>query len=121
MEQKKATVFFKIVGGALVGVINSLLGAGGGMIGVPVIRRFVPEQTRAQATCLAVIFPISIISAGMYLYNGYMTVQDSLIYLIPGALGALAGAFLLAKIPDRIMRRIFGVFMLWAGVRMMLR
>lgn len=121
MERKKKSVLLKISGGALVGVINSLLGAGGGMIGVPIIRRFVPEQTRAQATCLAVIFPISIISAGMYLYSGYMTIQDSLIYLLPGAVGALAGAFLLSKIPDQIMRRVFGVFMLWAGVRMMLR
>lgn len=121
MERKKKSVLFKISGGALVGIINSLLGAGGGMIGVPMIRRFVPEQTRAQATCLAVIFPISIISAGMYLYSGYMTVQDSLVYLLPGAVGALVGAFLLSKIPDQIMRRVFGVFMLWAGVRMMLR
>lgn len=121
MEQKKKSEIFKVSGGALVGVINSLLGAGGGMIGVPIIRRFVPEQNRAQATCIAVIFPLSLISAGMYLYNGYMTMQDSLIYLLPGAVGALAGAFLLSKIPDKIMRRIFGVFMLWAGVRMMLR
>lgn len=121
MERKKKSVLLKISGGVLVGVINSLLGAGGGMIGVPMIRRFVPEQTRAQATCLAVIFPISIISAGMYLYSGYMTVQDSLVYLLPGAVGALVGAFLLSKIPDQIMRRVFGVFMLWAGVRMMLR
>lgn len=121
MERKKRNAVFKVAGGFLVGAVNSLLGAGGGMIGVPIIRRFVPEQTRAQATCIAVIFPLSLISAGMYLYNGYMTLQDSLIYLLPGAAGALAGAFLLSKIPDQIMRRIFGVFMLWAGVRMMLR
>lgn len=119
--RKKSEALLKVAGGFLVGVINSLLGAGGGMIGVPVIRRFVPEQSRAQATCIAVIFPLSLISAGMYLFNRYMTFQDSVIYLLPGAAGALAGAFLLSKIPDRIMRRIFGVFMLWAGVRMMFR
>ena len=118
---KKTDVWLKAGGGFLVGVVNSLLGAGGGMIGVPVIRHFVPEQSKAQATCIAVIFPLSLISAGMYLHNGYMTLQDSWIYLLPGAVGALAGALLLSKIPDRIMRRVFGVFMLWAGVRMMLR
>lgn len=121
MNRKKSSAIFKVAGGVLVGAVNSLLGAGGGMLGVPIIRRYVPEQSRAQATCLAVIFPLSLLSAGMYLYNGYMTVQDSLIYLIPGAVGALVGAFLLSKIPDQVMRRIFGVFMLWAGVRMVLR
>lgn len=121
MKEKNPAVLFKVAGGALVGVINSLLGAGGGMLGVPIIRRFIPEQSRAQATCIAVIFPLSIISAGMYLYNGYMTLQDALIYLIPGAVGALVGAFLLSKIPDQILRRIFGVFMIWAGIRMVMR
>ncbi len=121
MKREKKGTLLKTAGGFLVGMINSLLGAGGGMIGVPIIRRFVPEQARAQATCIAVIFPLSIISAGMYLYNGYMSFQDSLTYLLPGAAGALAGAFFLSKIPDQLLRRIFGVFMIWAGVRMVLR
>lgn len=111
----------KLFGGVLVGTVNSLLGAGGGMVGVPLIKRYTPEQAKAQATCIGVIFPLSIISAILYLKKGYMTFGDAAPYLLPGAVGAVAGAFLLSKIPDNWLRRIFGIFMLWAGIRMMFR
>lgn len=108
-------------GGFLVGVINALLGAGGGMVAVPILRKNELTQAQAQASSVAVIFPLSLISAVLYLMQGHMTFPDALPYLPWGALGALAGGLLLSKIPDKWLKRIFGAFMIWAGIRMMMR
>ena len=105
----------------MTGVLNGLLGAGGGMLAVPMLKKFGLEQTKAHATAVAVIFPLSILSACIYLYMGHFELSQATGYLLPGALGALAGALLLAKIPAKWLRKIFACFMIWAGVRMVMR
>ena len=42
-------------------------------------------------------------------------------YLIGGVPGALVGAWLLPKVPSDLLRRLFGAFMLWAAVRMVMQ
>lgn len=108
------------LGGLAVGLINGMLGAGGGMLAVPLLRRWGVSQQEAHASSLAVIFPLSLFSAVLYLSAGRVTPADAAVYLPGGLVGAVAGAFLLRKIPDRWLRRIFALFMIWAGVRLLL-
>lgn len=63
---KKAKMF---IFGILVGAVNSLLGAGGGMVAVPLLRQSGLTQKQAQASSVAVILPLSLISAGIYWDN----------------------------------------------------
>ena len=46
---------------------------------------------------------------------------DAAPYLLWGALGSIIGSWLLTKIKDVWLHRIFGVLMLWAAVRMLFR
>lgn len=110
-----------IGGGVIIGVVNGLLGAGGGMLAVPLLKKSGLEQKEAHATSIAVILPLSVISAATYLLNGSVTLSDSIPYLLPGAIGAVIGAVLLGKISDKWLRRVFGVFMIWAGIRLLMR
>jgi len=120
MDKKKQNAL-SALGGALVGILNGMLGAGGGMLVVPMLKKLGLEQTRAHATAVAVIFPLSILSAGAYLLLGHFELGQAAAYLLPGAAGALAGGLLLSKIPAKWLRKIFACFMIWAGIRMVLK
>ena len=107
------------VAGFIAGILNGLLGAGGGMVIVPMLERSGLAPARAHATSIAVIVPLCILSAAFYLQSGSLTVTDALPYIPAGLIGAYAGAKLLPHIPGRILRRVFGAFMLYASYRLL--
>ncbi len=108
------------LGGLAVGIINGLLGAGGGMLAVPLLKRQGGlEQKKAHASAIAVILPLTLISASLYLFTKKVTFHAALPYLPAGFFGALFGIWLLPRIPDKVLRKMFAAFMIWAGVRML--
>lgn len=107
--------------GVLVGLVNGMLGAGGGMIAVPLLKKLGLEQKKAHANAVAVILPITLISAVMYIWKDYVTIKDALIYLPTGVIGALIGTWLLKRISSLWLKRIFGGFMVYAGIRLLVR
>jgi len=111
----------KVLGGIIIGLINSLLGAGGGMVAVPLLKKTSMNQTEAQASAIAVIFPLTIASIIGYYLTDKINIRDSFEYLIPGVIGAACGASLLPKIPVKILKKLFAAFMIWAGIRMILK
>lgn len=104
--------------GAIIGFVNALFGAGGGMICVPLLKKIGLEQKNAQATTLCVILPLTVISAGIYLFKGYMNISDAFVYIIPGFVGSIAAVLIFKKIQNSTMKKIFALFMLWAGIRL---
>ena len=107
--------------GVLIGIINGLFGAGGGMIAVPVLKRIGMEQKQAHANAVAVILPITVISVFLYIYSGNVKLSDAYAYIPGGLVGALVGSLILSKISPSLLKRIFGVFMVWAGIRLLLK
>ena len=107
--------------GALIGGVNILLGAGGGMLTVPLYKKNGMTQKQAQINAVATILPISIISAFIYIYNGEVKISDAYIYLVPGLIGSILGTFFIKKISNNILTIIFSVFMIWAGLRLILK
>lgn len=91
------------------------------MIAVPMLAKSGLEAKKSHATSVAVILPICVFSSILYLINGRVTWDDAAPYLLWGALGAIIGSWLLTKIKDVWLHRIFGVLMLWAAVRMLFR
>lgn len=107
--------------GLVIGLINSLLGAGGGMVSVPYLNKNGLSQQKSQATSLLIILPLSIISTILYLKSGYLNFNDSLIFIIPGIIGAVIGGLTLKKIPNTALKIVFSAFMIYAGVRMIIK
>ncbi len=109
------------IGGFLAGALNGLLGAGGGMIIVPTLTKLGLSQQKAHATSVCIILPFCVFSASLYLSSGKVTIQDALPYLGWGVLGASIGTYILSKINEQILRRMFGLLMIWAAYRMVFR
>lgn len=110
-----------VIGGFIAGLVNGLLGAGGGMILVPMLSKAGLETKKTHANSIAVILPISILSSIMYINSGRVALSDATPYLIWGVMGSILGAFILTKINDIWLKRIFGILMVWAAVRMLLK
>ena len=110
-----------IISGFSVGIINALFGAGGGMIAVPAIKSKGKNQKEAQASAVAVILPLCILSAVIYNMKGYYTLSEALPYVPFSVTGAIVGTALMKKIPNNLLRKIFALFMLYLGVRMVIR
>lgn len=110
-----------IAGGFLVGVINSLFGAGGGMIAVPLLTSHGLSQKEAQATAVSVILPLTVITTIIYFIQGNLNISEAVPYILPGIIGAVIGSFVLKMLPDKVLKKIFALFMIWAGARMIFK
>ncbi len=109
------------LGGFFVGIINGLLGAGGGIIAVPLLKKSGLAKKEAHVNAVAVILPISILSGILYIIRGDVAVSDALPYIPTGLLGAVIGTFLLKNISPKLLKRIFAIFIIYAGLRLFLK
>ena len=92
----------RFISGICIGIVNVTLGAGGGMLTVPLYKKIGMEQKDAQINAVATILPITIISAIIYVLNGNVKITDAYIYLIPGLLGSLLGTFVIRKTSNKL-------------------
>lgn len=107
--------------GIIIGMINIVIGACGGIVAIECLKKNKINQTKAHATAVSIILPLSLISAVVYLINNNVKLTDSYIYIVPGIVGSFVGATLLPKIPSKILSKAFSMFMIYAGVRMFLK
>jgi uncharacterized membrane protein YfcA len=118
MNNRTMIIIFII--GAITGVINGLLGIGGGTILIPsMVFLMGASQHQAHGTSLAVILPTTIVSCIVYGINGALNVEIALKVAAGGIIGGYIGALIMNKIPANRLRQFFGVFMFLAGFRMM--
>jgi uncharacterized protein len=105
--------------GLLAGLASGCFGIGGGAIVVPALTLLcgVPYHV-AVGTSLALIIPITF--AGTLTSWKLNTVDWRIAgaCAITGIIGAIAGAFLIQKIPEIYARRAFAVFLLYAAWRL---
>lgn len=114
---KEFSVYFV---GLAAGIINGLLGGGGGMIVVPGLALTLGlTAKKSHATALAVILPASVISACILLFtfkNDWVLLSATTIGV---SLGGVVGALLLKKLKNPAITKIFAVLMLLAGVKLL--
>lgn len=105
----------------LTGVLNIIAGSCGGIIAVENLKYNKIEQTKAHSTAIAVILPLTVISAFFYIRNGNVKISESYPFLLPGLVGSVIGSFLLPKVPKKYLSKAFSVFIIYAGVKMFLK
>ena len=103
------------------GITNTLFGAGGGLVAVSAFKKSGLDQKQAQSLAIAVILPLCALNATVYALKGYYNINDALPYLPFGLVGALLGTQLLKKIPDKALKKLFAIFMIYSGIRMIMR
>ncbi len=116
----KENIIIAVIGTAI-GVVNGILGAGGGMLAVPLLKKIGFSQKESHTNAIAIILPITIVSVAIYLFEDFVEVKDSLIYIPTGLLGAILGTYILKKISPKWLKRIFGILMVYAGMRLLLK
>jgi hypothetical protein len=108
--------------GGIAGIANGLFGAGGGTILVPALERFIPLEThKAHATTLAVMLPLSIVSAIIYTAGANVEIKwQAVIFVsVGGVVGGVIGAKILKKITAAWLNILFGLFLAAGAVRML--
>ena len=109
------------VAGALAGAANGFFGAGGGLFLVPMLVYWCGmEERRAFATSVAVIFPLSALSAALYWMQGGLAFAAAWPYLLGGVLGGWVAGCVFRRINMVWLRRAFGLLLLYGGVRAVL-
>ena len=109
------------VSGALAGALNGFFGAGGGMVLVPLLIRWVKvEERRAFATSVFIILPLCVVSAVVYLLRFRFNLTLTLPYLIGGLIGGFAGGCCFKKIPTTLLHKAFGLLLIYGGIRSLL-
>jgi len=109
--------------GLLAGVASGFVGIGGGMIIVPaLVFGLGLNQHMAQGTSLAMMIPpIGILAVMSYYKAGQIQLEYAGILALTFVLGAWMGSKWALRINPSVVRLIFGLFMLFAAGRLILR
>lgn len=107
-----------IVSGALAGVLNGFLGAGGGALLVPLFTSWIGMDTaQAFPSALFVMLPATLVSLVVYLFTGRFEYGALLPYLLGGVVGGILSGALYDKLPQRALRMLFGALLVFAGAK----
>lgn len=107
--------------GVVTGLANGLFGSGGGTVVVPCMEKYLGINAhKSHATAIAVILPLSVLSAIIYIFKANVPWLETSVVSAGGIAGGFVGAKLLNKISGRWLHIIFGAAMLAAAVRMFL-
>ena len=123
MTKNVRNVSLLAVSALAAGLINGLLGAGGG-IGVVwalsrVLSHRLSDRRDAFANALMIMLPRSAISAAVYAMRGALDSRELDILILPAIAGGLIGALVLDKINTNWLRLIFAAIIIYSGLTML--
>lgn len=107
-----------IIAGIAAGAANGLLGAGGGMLLIPLLTFLAnADEDTLFPTSVAIVLPICLVSLTISPGWGNLPWREALPYLLGGIPGGLLAGLLDGKIPVKWLHRGLGVIILIGGVR----
>ncbi len=78
------------------------------------------EEKEARATSVFCILPMVCVSSIFYLKSSYMEFNTGILCGIGGIVGGFFGAKLLKKLSDKYLRIFFIIFLIYAGIRLII-
>ncbi|MFH1354946.1 MAG: sulfite exporter TauE/SafE family protein [Candidatus Omnitrophota bacterium] len=108
--------------GLIAGIFSGAFGIGGGTILIPaLVFLFGLSQHQAQGTTLAILVPpIGLLAAMRYYYSGNVKLGIAAFICIGFFIGGFIGAHFIQQVPDLMLKRGFGVFLLCIALRMII-
>ena len=105
--------------GLLAGVISGLFSTGGGMILVPAfIHLLNMEDTKSRGTSVCCILPMVITSSFFYYKGNYINWKVAILCAIGGSIGGYIGAKLLKRLPEKTLKIVFTMFLIYMSYKM---
>lgn len=123
MKMTVTTILILIIIGLSAGILSGLVGVGGGIIMVPLFVLFLGlTQHNAQGLSLAVMLP-PVTFLAVYNYHtagtgGNIDWRIAIMVSILFIIGGFIGSKIALQIDQRMLRKIFGVFMLLVAVKL---
>ena len=117
------TLFLLLCIGLIAGIASGFVGIGGGMIIVPaLVFGLGLSQHMAQGTSLAMMIPpIGILAVMSYYTAGQIQLEYAAVLALTFVLGAWMGSKWALRINPSVVRLVFGLFMLFAAGRLILK
>lgn len=110
--------FGLLAGGICAGAVNGLLGAGGGMLLVPILGRFTDlKEEEVFPASVAVMLPLCVVSLCVTAFSGGICWQEALPYLPGSAIGGLLAGLTGKRVSVKWLHRGLGLLILWGGIR----
>jgi len=125
-----------LIGGSVIGGISSIVGIGGGTLTVPFLHWHKINIKNAIATSAACGLPIAAFATASYVFYGwnitgdtftatktlygYVQIQAFSVIAISSFLFAPLGARLAHSISDSLLKKVFSIFLLLLGLKMLL-
>lgn len=104
-------VILYFICGFLGGVFGGM-GMGGGTILIPILTIFFGmEQRLSQGINLISFLVMSLVALVIHYKNGYLSLKGTFYIILSGLIFSCGGAFLAGKLPSKILRQSFGVFL----------
>lgn len=123
------------LGGNIIGGISAIVGIGGGTLTVPFLHWHQLKVKNAIATSAACGLPIAVMGTASYVFNswdisnsfsspqaytlGYVQLNAFLLIAISSFIFAPLGAKVTHKISDSLLRKVFALFLLLLGIKML--
>ena len=103
------------------GMLNALIGTGGGIIITFLLSNLYAESDMYStkdifSMTLASVALMTVGTVVMYLQRGIVKLSDASPFIIPAAIGGAIGAAILDKANAAFMKKIFALLIIWAGV-----
>ncbi len=113
---------YYVILGIVAGICGGLFGIGGGIILIPaLVFIFGLTQHQAQGTTLAILIPpIGLLAALRYYYSGNVKLGIAGFICLGFFVGGLLGANIVHSIPDALLKKLFGFFLLIVSLRMII-
>lgn len=108
--------------GLVAGFAGGTLGIGGGLIIVPSLVFLLGfTQHEAQGTSIAMMLaPIGILAAINYYKEGYINYKYAIVLALAFVIGGYLGSLLAININEKLLKKIFGIFIILVGIKMIL-
>lgn len=112
-------MFKKIIIGSLAGFVSGMFATGGGMILVPAFMYILNiDDKLARGTSVFCILPMVITSSIFYYQKNYIDWNIGILVAIGGCIGGFFGAKLLKKLPEKYIKILFTIFLMYASFKL---
>lgn len=121
MKMSVSTIIILLIIGLITGVMAGMLGIGGGLVVIPALVMVMGmSQQSAQGTSLAMMLPpIGILAAYNYYKAGHVDIKFALLLAFAFIIGSYFGSGIAVKLPQEVLKKIFGAFLLLVAVKML--
>ena len=108
--------------GLAAGIFSGFFGIGGATVLIPALIFFFGlSQHQAQGTTLAIMVPpIGLLAAMRYYYSGHIKLSMAAFICAGFFIGGLIGAHFVQNVSDPLLKKMFGVFLLFIAIRMII-